>query len=136
MREILCKAKRKDNGKWIEGYYFKSWACKNGNKYDVHLIHNYELDDGWKIDVNTLCQLTHMTDVNGNKIWENDIVITSNGFVLQVVWSDKYQEFLFKNLKGGYDFMKGMVSELSSFTRDKKIKIVGNVFDDLDLVTI
>lgn len=23
MREILFKAKRKDNGKWVEGYYYK-----------------------------------------------------------------------------------------------------------------
>ena len=131
MRELLCKSKRKDNNEYIEGYYYKSWACKNGNKYDVHLIHNYELDDSYEIDIDTLCQLTHMTDVNGCKVWENDIVETPNGFTLQVVWSDKYQEFMFKNLKGGYDFMIGKISELKSFTKDKKFEVVGNVFDKM-----
>lgn len=133
MREILCKAKRKDNGKWIEGYYLKSWACRNGNKYDVHLIHNYELDDGWEIDIDTLCQLTHMTDINGKQIWENDVVKTSNDFVLQVVWSDESQEFMFKNLKdSGYFENKARV--LSAYTRDKKVKVIGNVFDNKRLI--
>ena len=31
MREIICKANRKDidkvTDKWIEGYYYKSWYC-------------------------------------------------------------------------------------------------------------
>ena len=129
MRELLCKGKRKDNNEWFEGYYYKSWVCKNGKKYDVHMIHNYELDDAYEIEIDTLCQLTHMTDVNECKVWENDIVETTNGFTLQVIWSDEYQEFLFKNLKGGYAFMKDLVSELSSFTRDKQFEVVGNVFD-------
>ena len=134
MRELLCKAKRKDNNEWFEGYYYKSWVCKNGKKYYVHMIHNYELDDAYEIEIDTLGQLTHMNDVNECKVWENDIVETTNGFTLQVIWSDNYQEFLFKNLKGGYAFMKDLVSELSSFTKDKDIKIVGNIFDDMDLV--
>lgn len=133
MREIICKAKRKDidkvTDKWIEGYY----VCFNGERHRIYTGHadiNYTLyPEYYEIDINTICQLTHMTDINGDKVWENDIVETSNGFLLQVVWSDEYQEFLFKNLKGGYDFMIGKVSELSSFTRDKKFKIVANVFD-------
>lgn len=135
MREILFKGKRKDNNEWIVGYYFKSWSCKDGKRYDVHLIHNYELDDAYEIYPDTLCQLTHMTDINGDRLWENDIVESlSNTFVLQVVWSDEYQEFLFKNIEGGCSFIECKARELSSYTRDKKIKIVGNVFDDFDLI--
>ena len=128
MREILCKAKMKDNNIWIEGYYYKSWGGANDTIYNIHFIHSYNMNESYEIDIDTLCQLTHMTDINGNKVWENDIVKTTNGFTLQVVWSDKYQEFMFKNLKGGYDFMIGKVYELSSVSRDKKFEVVGNVF--------
>ena len=129
MRELLCKAKEKKSNQWAEGYYYRLWSCSDGIMYDVHCIHHYDMNESYEIKIDTLCQLTHMTDVNGKKVWENDIVKTSNGFTLQVVWSDKYQEFLFKNLEGGYDFMNGMISELSTFSKDKKFEVVGNMFD-------
>ena len=71
-REILFKAKRKDNGEWVEGYYFGV-----GEK---HMILNFSTDESgtyhnmYEIDPETLCQYTGLTDKNGNKIWENDIV--------------------------------------------------------------
>ena len=64
-REILFKAKRKDNGKWVEGYYVYDY-CKN-----IHLILRNELStclnagskpnredwtlEPYEIDPDTLC---------------------------------------------------------------------------------
>lgn len=143
MRELLCKAKRKEKERypeelqWVEGYLLKyentyyicpkPYLVEEGWSHEV-LDRQYIFGQFVLIDEETLCQLTHMTDINGKKVWENDIVKTSNGFILQVVWSDEYQEFLFKNIKGGYDFMKGMISELKSFTKDNKFRIIGNAF--------
>lgn len=128
-REIICKAKRKDNNQWIEGYYYKSWGCRNGIKYDTHIIHNYELDEDYIIDIDTLSWFIGKKDVDENKICENDIVETENGFQLQIVWNDEFKEFMYKNLNKGYDFMIGKVSELSAYTRNKNVKIIGNIFD-------
>lgn len=124
MREIICKAKRKDNGEWIEGYY-----CYDTNdKPCIQALVTHEFKE---YDPKTLCWLTHMKDINGDEIWENDIIeCLSNNFVLQVVWSDECQQFLFEILEGGYDFMIGKAYELSAVARDKKIKIVGNIFDE------
>ena len=133
MREIICKAKRKDNNQWIEGYYYKSWGCRNGIRYDEHFLHNYDLDDDYIINVDTLSWFIGKTDIDGNKIWENDIVETENGFHLQIVWSEKFNEFMYKNLNKGYDFMIGKVSELSAFTRNKNVKVIGNIFDGIQV---
>ena len=74
MREILFKAKRKDNGKWVEGYYQKRYDLL-GN--EVHLIFHADSYTVWEyaeVDPETLCQFTGMTDKNGVRIWKNDIV--------------------------------------------------------------
>lgn len=75
MREVLFKAKRKDNGEWAEGYVV---AYPSG-KVEIHKI-SKELPDillKCEIAPSTLCQYTGLTDRDGKKIWENDIISIS-----------------------------------------------------------
>ena len=74
MREILSKAKRIDNGKWIDGYYQKRYDLLGNEEHLIFHADSYTVWEYAEIDPETLCQFTGMTDKNGVRIWKNDIV--------------------------------------------------------------
>lgn len=80
MREILFKAKRKDDAKWVEGYF--AIICEKTVIIEKESEKYYSIDDEKnsrgnriiEIDPETLCQFTGLCDRYRNKIWENDII--------------------------------------------------------------
>lgn len=71
MRDILFKAKRIDNGEWVYGNY--AFTDTNGEQHFIFQNKAFEHE----VDKDTICQFTRLTDKNGNKIWENDILSIS-----------------------------------------------------------
>lgn len=135
MREILFKAKRIDNGEWVEGYYLRDqyhiggkdiiFYRKDSDRFTVYTN---------RIDIETLCQFTGLCDKNGNKIWENDIVL--------VIYENRYYEKK-KLSTGKIVFTRGawyiggkVRNELYTIDEDAifQVEIVGNIFDNPELL--
>lgn len=135
MREILFKAKRKDNGEWVEGYYLNvakinHFICTGKIKLNG-AVKGILAPEMYEIDPDTLCQYTGLTDKNGEKIRENDIVDTfeesSKEFLRNVV---KFKDGCFKVFKKHYLSM-----HMDSYERTD-LKVVGNIFDNADLLEV
>lgn len=87
-REILFRGKHIHimdsnehlNGTWVHGYLS-----------DKNYIYDKSLDGEFLVDENTICQYTGLTDKNGKKIWEGDIIKYHFGEVYAPVKFGEYQ---------------------------------------------
>ena len=137
MREILFKAKRIDNGEWVEGYYTecngKTFIGINISIYgDIFEVFCTPVIKWSGIDPKTLCQFTGLCDKNGNRIWENDILMAH--------LDESYPEdATYETVEWGF---AGWVAHETGST-DKEyldefdlehFEVVGNIFDNKELL--
>lgn len=125
MREILFKAKRIDNGEWVEGLLTIMWG-------QYHIINPSDENTAYPIDVDTICQFTGLTDKNGKKIWENDIIFVTD---------DDGNSGQIDTGVGEIDFLEGLwyisgkvQNSLYDINKCFQIEVIGNIFDNHELM--
>lgn len=135
------KAKRIDNGEWVEGQYaYITNPLAEDGKPIKHLICNGTNIFNDLIDPDTLCQYTGLTDKNGKKIWENDIVKClkrKEGYELyQVVWRNEFADFGVEPIKPKYGakYPIGLSDGVTLCGHD--YRAFGNIFDNPELLEV
>ena len=155
MREILFRAKRKDSGEWVEGYY-RRIPCMGLHEHYIIPQNPKNRLEQYEIDPDTLCQYTGLTDKNGKKIWENDILkfndeiwdsyYTSCGTEYDSWEAENYGLVGYCDYSARYDFTKYKYNEnqveadlhenhaieFSEFIKEHEA--IGNIFDNADLL--
>ena len=133
MKEILFRGKRVDNGEWTEGYFFKSW-------YKVFLLWGMTGDcpNMEEVVPETVGQFTGLTDKNGKKIFEGDIisaVALDTGKEQRAVIG--FGNFIDENNDDEYigvfiefDGIKTTITQLSMEECKNRIEVIGNKYDN------
>lgn len=134
----LLKAKRIDNGEWVQGYLFDD-GFENGRIFIGGLViekYNGTACDDWnvtgidfcEVDPSTICQCTGLKDKNGNLIWENDIIAYRDCTEEKYVIAWELDKACFEYQQYSCSIMN--FDELSSC----EVEVVGNIFDNADLL--
>lgn len=123
MREILFRGKRISNGEWVYGGIVAS-PHPNYNHPMVYAICSNMMDIF--VDQDSIGQYTGMTDKNGTKIFEGDVVQANfrnnnSKQIFIVVFDDGM--FLFDN-----NFVKVPKYDIYS------MKVIGNIHDNPELL--
>lgn len=125
MREILFRGKRIDTGEWVYGYYCK--AEMHFHSGDEHFIIEYSCDGSqYRVDPATVGQYTGLTDKNGVKVFEGDIIwgtgskANMDNFVIR--WSEAICGFTAGEGKRVWPNMNQ--STISAY------EVVGNIHDN------
>ena len=124
-REILFRAKRKDNSEWVEGL---PGYDINGKITEIEVYKKVFDCRIYEIDPNTLCQFTGLTDKNGRKIWENDILkLPDEDGYFVCEWEEDTARFI---LNGD-----GLTVDFDNYW-SYQVEVVGNIFDNADLLEV
>lgn len=139
MREILFRGKRIDNGEWVVGgivhqtdYY--------GSAVDRYFIidgsstQDYDIGFEYEVNPTTAGQYTGLTDKNGKKIFEGDIIEASDfsaedGYGV-IEWDDDIARFAIIGELLACDFDNYRVP--SHWGRD--VEVIGNIHDNPELI--
>ena len=137
MREILFRGKWTRNGKWIEGFYAR---IHDGKGNVSHRIYSgwAESDCGdfypecFEVDPATASQYTGLTDKNGKKIFEGDIVkftrINALGYTTRRTGDVRYYDKL------PVFYIKATTGDAWDWCDCEAIEIIGNIHDNPELL--
>ena len=147
MREILFRGKRLQGGNWLEGYFFKSDINKRERESGkASLIFTPDCDtfitvpechNSFMVASDTVGQYTGMTDKNGKRIFEWDIV-AQNWYDYDEPRDDSFGKVVFCEYDCSFSVMDvnkdGFMPLGRCGSYHWEVEVIGNIHDNPELL--
>lgn len=146
MREILFRGKQADNGEWAFGYLFDDGLIDRKRTFVGGLVvtdakdttsDRYEIGIVfYEVDPATIGQYTGLTDKNGVKIFEGDIITCSQylgGNFVDYHIEKGYVEMKFGAF--GLHRKQGYYRPFKDWLEDYEFEVTGNIHDNPELLS-
>lgn len=117
---VITVSGNQKRGKWVEGDLSHT---KIGQSFILENL----LDTGYDVIPETICQYTGLTDKNGKRIFEGDILKDKLDWVYEVRWDNDGTRFLGFHSKPRGDTYVCYV---------RRNTIIGNIFDNPELLEV
>ncbi len=129
----LYRAKRIDNGEWVEGYLSYPFCTKKGNEsYYFYAKDSLGFFCRCVVDPSTICLCTGLKDKNGRVIWENDIANCIDAECCGYIsWNESEAGFYFDVL-----LEDGRFEEEHIYDYQDCMEVIGNIFDNPELLEV
>ena len=157
MREILFRGKRLDNGEWVEGSFLRDGEAhrlvrQEGLPFsDCYIVPKTERDNvrtylsqgillgviAYHVDPSTIGQYTGLTDKNGKRIFEGDVVAQS-WYDFYEPADDSFGEVVFYVADCSFSVLDLNKNEIMSIGHGRachyEVEIIGNIHDNPELL--
>jgi hypothetical protein len=137
VRKILFKAKRTDNEEWVKGVFIPD--C-------LESVHNQECEWGWikhywldesgyvknetvEVDRKTVSQFVDICDINGQEVFENDIIKATHNYY-------HYKVYIFEGKVYVEDYWGNAIRPTTKSFERLECEVVGNRFDNPELLEV
>ncbi len=134
MREILFRGKRVDNGEWVEGSFLPGNERQSLHPCIFVYLPETQSFECFDIDIDTLGEYTGLTDRNGKRIFEGDILIYECDGEYDpderylVAWDNDEAAF-----RANY-YNKGKYGHYECITPHQHFEVIGNIHDNPELL--
>ena len=134
IREVIFRGKRADNGEWIEGSLLGIDWCDKPSTYSI--APNTPVSVFYSVIPETVGQFTGLTDKNGVRIFEGDIVRYAErrlgGEDVSVAFPVTFDEGGF--CAHHYFLNNWLRNGLGGNTKLEDIEVIGNIHDNPELL--
>lgn len=122
MCEILFRGKQKASGVWLHGD-LRQWSEKRKG------ICDYELKQTLDVDPKTVGQFTGLTDKNGKKVFDGDVLMVYGTDTAVVEWDETSAMFMAVFGYADADFA-------SLISQYPDVEVIGNIHDNPELMEV
>ena len=124
MREILFRAKREATNEWVYGYFVNEY-----DDFQIYVQPQIITRSGREyVNENTLGQFTGLTDKNGVKIFEGDIVR----------YGDTIHKVVFEQRNGtayfGLVYSPIETLQFGHYQDLRQLEVIGNIYENPELI--